>query len=62
MPWGKLGLMALDLARDLRNRYKLRQPDYSRYDPRDVLEAAVRKEDEMRTMGGTNAKRIGRSR
>ncbi len=58
--WAKLGLIALDLARDLRDRYKLRQPDYSRYDPRDTLDAAFRKEDEMRTKGATTARRLAR--
>lgn len=56
--WGRIGILALDLARDLRNRYKLRQPDFSQYDPRDVLEAAFRKQDEMRAMGAANAKRL----
>lgn len=58
--WAKLGLMALDLARDLRDRYKLRQPDHSRYEPRDVLEAAFRKEDNMRTKGAASAKRLAK--
>jgi len=56
--WAKLGLMALDLARDLRSRYKLRQPDYSGYDPRETLEAAFLKEDKWRTKGAASAKRI----
>lgn len=56
--WSKLGLTALNLARDLRTRYRLPQRDYSRYDPRDVLEAAFLNEDEMRAQGAVSAKRI----
>jgi hypothetical protein len=56
--WAKLGLMAMDLARDLRDRYKLLQRDYSIYDPREVLERAFRKEDGMRKKGAVTAKRI----
>lgn len=56
--WAGIGLKALDLARDLRDRYRLPQRDYSLYDPRDTLEDAFRKEDEMRTKGAITAKRI----
>jgi hypothetical protein len=56
--WAGIGLKALDLARDLRERYKLPQRDYSRYDPRDTLEAAFRREDDMQTKGAATAKRI----
>lgn len=56
--WAGLGLLALDIARDLRDRYELPQLDYSRYDPRDALEAAFRKQDEMRMTGAENANRI----
>jgi len=34
------------------------KPDYSRYNPQDVLKAAFRKEGKMRTKGNVNAKRI----
>lgn len=41
--WAGIGLKALDVAMSLRDRYKLPQRDYSRYDPRVLLEAAFRK-------------------
>ncbi|MHA6642735.1 hypothetical protein [Mesorhizobium sp. A623] len=46
--YGKLGLSALDLAIDLRAKYSLPLRDYNRYDPRDLLEGVVLKEEEMR--------------
>ena len=57
--WAKLGLVALDLARDLRDRYKLPQRDYSRYDPRVTLEHAFRKEDELRKKAAESARQLG---
>lgn len=53
-----IGLKARDLARDLRDRYKLPQRDYSRYDPGGRARCGLPKEDEMRTRGATIAKRL----
>lgn len=56
--WARIGLLALNLAAELRERYGLSKRDYSRYDPRDVLERAFKKEDEMRNQGAELAKRL----
>lgn len=46
--YGRVGLYALDLAVDLRKRYELKQPDYSRWNPRRTLDAAYTQEDARR--------------
>ncbi|MDX8499145.1 hypothetical protein RFM99_12045 [Mesorhizobium sp. VK4C] len=46
--YGRVGLYALDLAADLRRRYGLDQPDYSRWNPRETLDAAYIAEDARR--------------
>lgn len=56
--WGRLGLLAMDLARDLRERYGLTQPDYSRYDPREWLEKAFRERDDMIKHGAEISKNL----
>ncbi|MES0150805.1 hypothetical protein NKJ95_26870 [Mesorhizobium sp. M0012] len=46
--YGRVGLYALDLAAALRDRYGLAPNDYSRWDPRDLLDAAYTAEDKRR--------------
>jgi hypothetical protein len=46
--YGRVGLYAFDLATDLRHRYELKQPDYSRWNPRGTLDEAYTKEDARR--------------
>lgn len=56
--FGKLGIAALDLATELRERFRLPMRDYSRYDPRPVLEAAFAEREKMQEMGAANAKKV----
>lgn len=56
--WAKLGLMALDLATDLRRRYRLKPRDYSRYDPRKYFEREFRAESERRREAAEAAQRL----
>lgn len=55
---GRLGILALDLATDLRQRYRLKPRDYSRYDPRIYLEKAFREKDDMIQYGAEIAKQL----
>lgn len=56
--WGRIGILALDLATDLRKRYALKPRDYSRYDPRPHLEKAFREKDDMIKHGAEVAKTL----
>lgn len=54
----KLGLAAMDLARDIRQAYGLAQPDYSRWDPRTTLERAFGAEDKQRQRNAEMSRRL----
>ncbi|UVC15291.1 hypothetical protein [Mesorhizobium onobrychidis] len=54
--YGRVGLYALDLAADLRRRYGLAPKDYSRWDPRKVLDAAYTVEDVRRKKADASVK------
>ncbi|TGQ83712.1 hypothetical protein EN850_02925 [Mesorhizobium sp. M8A.F.Ca.ET.207.01.1.1] len=56
--YGHVGLYALDLAADLRRRYGLEPKDYSRWDPRGVLDAAYTVEDVRRKNADTSIKKM----
>lgn len=56
--WAKLGLLALDIASDLRTTYGLQQPDYSMYDPREVLKKHFVAAHEARQRGAKVASSI----
>lgn len=56
--YGRVGLYAMDLAADLRSRYGLEPKDYSRWDPRKVLDAAYTAEDARRKKADASIKRM----
>ena len=56
--FAKLGLTAMDLARDLRQAYGLAQPDYSRWDPRTTLDRAFAAEDEQRQLNAEMSQKL----
>lgn len=56
--YAKLGLAAMDLARDLRDTYGLTQPDYSRWNPRKSLKKSFADEDERRKKAAEATARI----
>jgi hypothetical protein len=56
--YAKLGLAAMDLAREIRTAYGLAHPDYSKWDPRKSLERAFAAEDDRRRMAAEAAERI----
>jgi hypothetical protein len=56
--FAKLGLTAMDLARDIREAYGLVQPDYSRWDPRTTLDRAFAAEDEQRQLNAEMSQKL----
>ncbi|WP_155765384.1 hypothetical protein [Mesorhizobium erdmanii] len=56
--YGRVGLHALDLAADLRRRYKLDQPDFTRWNPRDTLDIAYSNEDVRRKKASESIKNM----
>ncbi|MBZ9942427.1 hypothetical protein LB533_15130 [Mesorhizobium sp. BR1-1-13] len=56
--FGTLGIAALDLATELRGKFGIPMRDYSRYDPRPVLERAFAEREKMLKQSAANTKRI----
>ena len=56
--WGRIGILALDAATNLRNQHGLKDRGYSRYDPRPHLENAFREKDDMIKQGAETSKKL----
>jgi hypothetical protein len=56
--YGRVGLIALDLARDIRSFYKLAGPDYSRWNPRPFMEKAIEEREKRNAEGARLAQML----